>query len=106
MFEEMLRAIVREEVSAAIRAAFRANNAPAEPTGEAEFVSVKTAATMLSVSTATIHNWAKQGRLPKCAIGGAVRIKRSDLRALAESSAPKAPVNVESLAREMLARGR
>lgn len=50
-------------------------------------VSVATAAAMLAVSAVTIRRMMRDGRLPTVPIGGAVRIPRRAIEALATPSA-------------------
>jgi excisionase family DNA binding protein len=47
-----------------------------------EYISIREAAKMLSVSLITLHQWSKKGRLKNYQFGKSVFYRRSDLEAL------------------------
>jgi excisionase family DNA binding protein len=72
---EQFRAVVRFELQQA-----GVGTAPATTEPE-ELLTVKQAAELLDVSTHTIHDWKRQGRLPFSKMGGRTYIKRAALLA-------------------------
>jgi excisionase family DNA binding protein len=67
-FEQLVRNIVREEI--------------AKMTKPAEYLSVRAAAELASVTMSTIRRWVREKRLVEHRAGREVRVKRTDLERL------------------------
>lgn len=92
-FGDMVRAIVRDELA----------KREAPPT----YLSVKDAANVAAVTTATIRRWVREQRLPEFRAGREVRVRREDLDALL-ASGRRRPANeiisIDDYARKVAAR--
>lgn len=91
--EEMIRAIVREELA-------RTQPAP-EPD---VYLSPAAAAELAGVAPATIRRWVAEQRLPGYHAGRAIRIRRSELEALLASTGTRSRRPAAKLTPEQRAR--
>jgi hypothetical protein len=86
-----LRAILREELAGVLRQEIprlvRVDE-QSEVMNAPEYVGVKTAADMVSVSPGTIRSWMRSGKLPRAGEGRVVRVSVRDLRALLRGGDP------------------
>lgn len=99
--EDDVRRLIREE----LRAALEIRPAPTPQSGA--MLSVLQAAERVGCSDDTIRAWIKSGRLPCRRIGvgrGHYRIDPADLERAMQSQGADAPVDVDALARAMMAR--
>lgn len=96
--EEIVRAIVREEVQAAVREVMT-RNARGPPAGEDGYLSISAAARFASVAPGTLRRWIRTGRLPVRRAGRVYRIARAELEAFLEREGRD--VDVVARAREI-----
>ncbi len=103
---EEIRAIVREEVRAALREALADVGRALTPVpAEDGYLSVEKAAELAEVHPDTIRGWVKAGRLPRHHAGRELRVRRSELHAFL-SAAPNERATPEVEAAGILARRR
>ena len=89
--DEILRCIVREELRPLReQLAALASTVECRPDNRGEFLSVKGAATIASVSVGTVRGWISSGRLQAHRAGRLLRVHRDDLMGLL-SVPPRAP---------------
>ena len=81
--EEVIRAIVREEVRAAV-AEVLTRNAPARGADDGGYLSIAGAARFASVAPGTLRRWIRTGRLPVRRAGRVYRVARAELEAFLE----------------------
>lgn len=89
--EAAIRAIVREEVRAAV-AEVLTRNAPARAADEGGYVSIGGAAAFAAVHPGTLRRWIRTGRLPVRRAGRVYRIARAELEAFLEREGRSADV--------------
>jgi excisionase family DNA binding protein len=106
--EEVVRFIIRDEVRRAVREEVRA--ALAEARGavqpDTEFLTVKDAASLAQVSTATVRAWVQRGHLPCHRTGRLWRIRKDQLLSFLERgpSPANAALSLEERATRLLAK--
>jgi excisionase family DNA binding protein len=104
--DEILRCIVREELRPLReQLAALASTVEQRSDNRGEFLSVKGAATIASVSVGTVRGWVSCGRLQAHRAGRLIRVRRDDLMRLlsAPPSAPTAPAPANEQAVRILA---
>jgi excisionase family DNA binding protein len=104
--DEVLRCILREELRPLReQLAALASAAERRPVNDGEFVSVKGAAAIASVSSGTVRGWISSRRLPAYRAGRLLRVRRDDLTALLSASpaAPTEPATANEQAVRILA---
>lgn len=69
--ENIVKECIREELEA--QASSTSSNE------EEELIDSKEAASLLRVSTVTLHHWKKQGRIPYYRIGSRIRFKKKEV---------------------------
>ena len=98
--EDTLRAIVREEVRAALRDAA----SPTAPTGDV--LTLDEAATHANVSKATLHRWMRDGLVTRRGHGRLTRVSRAQVDAALANGGTVAQVRDPVAIGLALARGR
>ena len=95
--EEVIRAIVRDEVRAAVAEALaRSGAAPA--VHEGGYLSIARAARFAAVAPGTLRRWIRTGRLPVRRAGRVYRIARAELEAFLERNGASAAVAAKARA--------
>ena len=95
--EAAIRAMVREEVRAAV-AEVLTRNAPARAAEEGGYLSIAGAARFASVAPGTLRRWIRTGRLPVRRAGRVYRIARAELEAFLERTGVSAEVAAKARA--------
>jgi excisionase family DNA binding protein len=91
---EQLRAIIREE----LRAALDARPAPAPAPAPAGYLKVSVAAERYSVAPETLREWIRAGKLPRHRAGREWRVRPEDVEALMARGGTTAPGEVDPAA--------
>ncbi len=106
VLREMLREVVRDEVSAALREFKETQSAAPVRSQEEKYLTAPQAAELAGVSPATVRSWAQRGELLSCYAGRLLRIKDSDLRAYLErprkASSERSPHDDDAMVDEIL----
>src|SRR5690349_4991032 len=89
--EAVIRALVREEVRAAVAEVLTRNAAPAAVL-EGGYLSIGGAAAFAAVHPGTLRRWIRTGRLPVRRAGRVYRIARAELEAFLEREGRSADV--------------
>src|SRR3954468_5950568 len=92
-FDNAIRSMLREEIRAAVREELRAllPELPASSTQGDDFLSVKDAAKVARVCSATVRVWLRHGQLKRYGTARLPRIRRSELVRFMASQAPIEP---------------
>ena len=106
LVRDVVRDVVRDELSTALHQSVEPTpqiDTDAEPA--AEYVSAKTAATILEVNEETIRVWTRKGVLPAHWAGRLLRIKRADIDrfVLTGGNAEREEFDVDAEAKKLLA---
>ena len=89
--EEIIRAIVREEVRSSVVEVMGRNGASA-PVADGGYLSIAGAAAFAAVHPGTLRRWIRTGRLPVRRAGRVYRIARAELEAFLEREGRSADV--------------
>jgi excisionase family DNA binding protein len=99
MSEAELRAIVRDEVTRAVKAALSAVSAPKQ------YLTAKEVARRLSLSVKTVRRWTKDGKLKPVMVGQRLRYDLAEIDRAAMNAEP-APAFTDDLVMKLVARAR
>jgi excisionase family DNA binding protein len=105
--ENALRLLIREEMRNALRESAESSvSATREPAENTDYITVKRAASIASVTESTLREWLRTGRLRRYGHGRVVRVRLSELHHLMEHGPDASASPNESRIRQIVERER